>query len=76
MKKADEMEMSINYRAMRCGFVFVETAIMVYCIIMFVTTGELPLIPFIFDCAGSAVFLWMKVYFTHQMTKDNDDDEE
>ena len=76
MKKADEMEMAINFRAMRWGYAFIEIAIMVYCIIMFVITGELPLIPFIIDCIGSAIFFWMKLYLTHQMTKDNDGDEE
>lgn len=76
MRKADEMEMAINYRAMRCSFIFLDVSLMVYCLITLATTGELPIIPFIFDCVGGAIFFWMKIYLTRQMTKDNDNDEE
>lgn len=76
MKKVDEMEMAINYHAMKCSFIFLDVSLLTYCFITLATTGELPSIPFIFVCAGNAVFFLMKLYLTRQMTKDNDDDEE
>jgi hypothetical protein len=76
MKKADEMEMAINYRAARCGFFFLEIALLVYAYITFATTGQLPSVPLIMCSAGGAVFWFMKIYATHVMTKDNTEDEE
>ena len=76
MKKADEMEMAINYRAARCGYVFLDVSLLVYCFIIFATTRDLPTVPFIMACASNAVFFFMKIYATHKMTKDNIDDEE
>jgi len=42
IKKADEMEMAINLKASRYAFGFLEIAIMIYCIMERVITGEFP----------------------------------
>ena len=44
-KKADEMELAVNYKAARNAFVFLEFALAVYCLVCVLKTGELPWVP-------------------------------
>jgi hypothetical protein len=76
MKKADEMELAINCKAARSAYAFLETAIMVYCLIEAMITGEIPTILFLFACVGGMVFWAVKFFETRRMTKTEREDEE
>ena len=76
LKKADEMEMAINLKAARCAYAFLETAIMVYCIIEFVTTGAFSNILFLFGCLGSVIFWGVKLVETQRLSQPEEPDEE
>lgn len=46
MKKPDEMEMTINFKSMRLSWIFVIISLVVWLVVDFIRSGELPLIPF------------------------------
>lgn len=75
MKKPDEMEIAINFKAMRCAFTFVEVGLLTYSLITFAVSQEMPFIPFTFAIASSLVFWVMKLYYTKKMTTGNGDEE-
>ena len=75
-KKADEMEMAINLKAARYAFGFLEIAIMGYCIVEKVITGEFPTPIFIFGLLGMLIFNGIKIYETKRMSDAVEDDEE
>ena len=73
--KADEMEIAINYRAMRIAFVFSNIALLAYCIYEYVALKRLPTIPFVIVCVQQVLFFISKVFITSKMTKESDDEE-
>ena len=56
VRKADEMEIAINLKAARYAFGFLEIAIMLYCIVERIITGEFPSTIFIFGILGILLF--------------------
>lgn len=78
--KADEMEMSINFRAVRCSWIFLEVGLLVFSIVYSIADGSISLlssVPFIMVMASSSVFWFVKAYYTKQMSKvETEDDEE
>ena len=75
-KKADEMEMAINLKAARYAFGFLEIAIMLYCIVERIITGEFPAAVFIFGIFGMLIFWGIKLYETRRMSRVVEEDEE
>ena len=75
-KKADEMEMAINLKASRYAFGFLEIAIMTYCIVQRIITGEFPSTLFILGLFGELIFLGIKLYETGRMADVVEEDEE
>lgn len=73
--KADEMEMAINYRAMRIAFAFSIIALLAYCVYECLSTERLPSIPFAIVCVQEALFFISKLFITSKMTKESDDEE-
>ncbi len=45
-KKADEMEMFINFKSMRLSWVFVNIALIIWLVVTFVKSEEIPFILF------------------------------
>ena len=76
MKKADEMEMAINLKASRYAFGFLEIAIMIYCIVQRVNTGEFPSTIFLFGIFGMLIFWGIKLHDTRRMAEVVEEDEE
>lgn len=74
--KADEMEMAINFKAMRIAWIFSELTLAIYCIIDLVMDENLPFIPFLVLCISGILFLTSKLIMTKQMTLGGDYDEE
>ncbi len=78
--KADEMEMFINYKAVRCSWIFLEIGLLVFSIVYSIVDGTISLlssVPFIMVMASSSVFWIVKSYYTKQVTKvETEDDEE
>ena len=76
IKKADEMELAINLKASRYAFSFLEIAIMIYCIVQRIITGEFPSPIFIFGISGMLIFWGIKLYETRRMADAVEEDEE
>lgn len=76
LRKADEMEMAINLKAARYAFGFLEVAIMIYCIVERVVSGEFPSTIFIFGLLGMLIFNGIKLYETKRTTDVTEEDEE
>ena len=76
IKKADEMEMAINLKASRYAFGFLEVAIMIYCIVQRVNTGEFPSTIFLFGIFGMLIFWGIKLHVTRRMAEVVEEDEE
>lgn len=74
--KADEMEMAINFKAMRLAWMFLELALAIYCIAVLVMYGDLPSIPVVILCISGVIFWVSKLLITKQMTVSGDYDEE
>ena len=75
LKKADEMEMAVNFKSARNAFVFSELAVAVYCLVRVIKTGELPDVWLIF-IISSLVFSGTKLFETKRLTEPENDDEE
>ena len=74
--KADEMEMHINFRAMRVAYVFSVLALTVYCGYELIATGQLPAIPTLICCMESFLFFAVKLFLGRKAAAGEADDEE
>lgn len=75
--KADEMEMAINMKAMRCGWIFLITSLTIWCLVETIVSGVIPSIPFILECVSCVIFFSVKIWLTKKMTKpESETDEE
>lgn len=72
--KADEMEMAINFKALRISYVFTELGLTLYCIYKVVVSGELPEITLIW-LTGVLLFFIFKSHYTRKMTRADDNEE-
>ena len=75
LPKADEMEMSVNFKAARNAYVFLELALIIYCLVCYLKTGELPWVWLIF-IVSNLVFFGTKLIETKRLTSPGDSDEE
>lgn len=73
--KADEMEMAINFQAMRIAYVFVEISLTAYCLYETVTTGALPGAVSILWLISVALFFAAKCILTKKVSGENGDEE-
>jgi len=74
MKKADEMEMTINFKSMRLSWVFVIISLFVWLVADFLISGELPFIPFAIFVIQNIIFFGSKLYMTHKMVGNNNEE--
>ena len=74
IKKADEMEMSINFKAMRLSWVFVSVALIIWMFYEFITTGELNTILFSIVMLQNIIYFGSKLYLTKKMSDDTDEE--
>lgn len=73
--KADEMEMTINFKSIRIAFVFLILALFAYCMYGVIIMNELLTVPFVIMCASCSLFFISKLYLTKVMTQGNCDEE-
>ncbi len=73
MKKADEMEMAINFKSMRLSWVFVIISLFIWIVADFLISGEFPFIPFIIIVIQNIIFFGSKLYMTHKMVGNNNE---
>ncbi len=71
--KADEMEISINYKATRNAFAFCVFSLFIYCAYDFITTGSYDTITFLILVLSGVVFWTTKLILTNIMTKSGDE---
>ena len=74
-KKADEMEMAINMKAVRNAYAFLTVTVLMYCFWVLIKTGELPFV-FLFSCISGVIFWMTKLIETDRLTKQSEEDEE
>ena len=68
IKKADEMEMFINFKSMRLSWVFVNIALIIWLAETFIKSGKLPFILFTIICFQNIIFFGSKLYMTRKMS--------
>ncbi len=68
LKKADEMEMFINFKSMKLSWVFVNIALFIWLVVTFIKSGELPFILFTIICFQNIIFFGSKLYMTRKMS--------
>ncbi|MDD4565341.1 MAG: hypothetical protein PHE79_07725 [Eubacteriales bacterium] len=69
--KADEMEMAINFKAMRLSWVFVTVVLLGWVVCVYAQSGEFLFIPFSIVCIQTIIFFSSKLIITHRMTDGN-----
>ncbi len=75
--KAGEMEIAINLKAMRCGWIFLILSLSAWCLVDAISTGEFLTVPFVLEGVSVILFFIVKLVMTNRMIKqENDDDEE
>ncbi len=67
--KADETETAINRKAAVYAFGFLEIAIIGYCIVKKITTGDFTGTIFFIGIMGSLIFLGIKLYETKRISQ-------
>lgn len=75
LKKNDEMELSINFKAMRISWLWYEIALAIFCIITTIVAGEFPIIEFVIWAIGGVLYWNVKVYVTKKMTETTEENE-
>ena len=76
LRKADEMEMSINFKAMRLAWVFENIALIVWAVISQIKGDGNALIPVTIIALQNAIFFGCQLYMTRKMTKGKKDKNE
>lgn len=72
MQKADEMEMSINFIAMKLSWAFGVLALFSWTIFDLITTGKLNPLQIGIVLLQSMIFFGSKVYLARKMSIDDD----
>ena len=72
--KADEMEMTINFKSMRVAYVFSEICLTIYCIYHFCTAGAFSIVTVIWLTSVAAFFV-SKLIYTHNIARDENNEE-
>ena len=73
--KADEMEMSINFKAVRASWVYSLLFLIVWNIVSVIKTGDIELISFILLVSETFIMLVVKSILTKKMSADSENDE-
>lgn len=72
--KADEMEMTINFKSLRISFIFTELCLTIYCLYHLLVYREISEVTIIWS-ASFALFFLAKNLYTRKMTRTNDNEE-
>lgn len=75
-KKADEMEMATNMKAIKFAYLFLTFSLFTYIIIEFIKNGSYPATLMAILCTSGAIFFCTKLYETERLSKMDDNDEE
>lgn len=67
-RKADEMEMTINFKSMRLSWVFGNIALVAWAIISQIN-GDYPHVQITIILIQNVIFFVSQLYMTHKMTK-------
>lgn len=73
--KADEMEMSINFKAVRASWIYSLLFLIVWNMFSVIKTGDIELIPFILLISETLIMFVVKSILTKKMSGDSDNDE-
>lgn len=73
--KADEMEMSINFKAVRASWIYSLLFLIVWNMFSVIKTGDIELIPFILLVSETLIMFVVKSILTKKMSGNSDNDE-
>lgn len=73
--KADEMEMSINFKAVRASWIYSLLFLIVWNMFSVIKTDDIELIPFILLVSETLIMFVVKSILTKKMSGDSDNDE-
>ncbi len=74
-RRADEMEMSINFKAMRLAYVFENAALLVWAVISQIN-GYTPRIQILIILIQNVIFFGSQLYMKRKMAKEKKDKHE
>ena len=66
--KADEMEMSINFKAVRASWIYSLAFLIVWNMVSVIKTGEIELVPFILLVSQTFIMFIVKSILTKKMS--------
>ncbi len=69
MKKADEMEMTLNFSAMRLSWAFANLYLIVWVLFELIKSGTLVFLPFLLILMKSLIFFGYKLYLSKKMIR-------
>ena len=73
IKKVDEMEMMINIKSSRLAHFFVVISLLIWLIVDFVQSSNVPYIQLSIICLQNAIYFGSKAYLTWKITRDNNE---
>lgn len=73
IKKADEMEMSINFKSMRLAWIFENIALIIWAVMSCIYKNENVFILIIIITAQNIIFFSSKLYMGKKITGDNNE---
>lgn len=68
LKKADELEMAINFKSMRLSWIFFSFALLGWVVYEYIKSGEFLIIPLSIDLLQTIIFFASKLIITHRMS--------
>jgi len=71
-KRADEMEMAINFKAMRLSWLFIVIALLVWLFVGLISIGEINLVLLIIILTQNLIYFSAKLLITKRMTGESD----
>ena len=74
LRKADEMEMAINFKAMRLSWIFVVVALLIWGIIDAINGRSIYSFPFTIICVQNIIFFATKILITNRLVKNGLDE--
>ena len=75
MKKMDEMEMRVAYRATKYSRVFMVLALIGYCVFQYFFREQIPTIPLLIIFTQGLLSFFLRYVFMHRMTSSNTHEE-
>ncbi len=73
LKRADEMEMYITFRAMRLSYLFLNSFLAIWFLVEAIRNGVIITIPFVIFIFSQSIFLGCSIYLQNKFGRENEE---